>query len=211
VASLEELEARIAVLEDRVIAVPFAAAPITIGELTDVPAPGSPIASQWAQEVTRRSLHRFASIAARDAAYPAAGAGQGAQCVVAQIVYVSNGANWLPIPNYLMGVVVLGANVGNAAGQAALTVYTYGQFALLEGVVQVSIPMTADATMPIGTAPAGFRPVHISNGVARYVSVAGSVNQICPASIDTLGAITTVGGGQGANSQVAISIPFVTP
>jgi hypothetical protein len=32
----------------------MATPPITIGEFTDVPAPGSPVASQWCQEVSRR-------------------------------------------------------------------------------------------------------------------------------------------------------------
>lgn len=38
--------------------------PVVIGALTDVPAPGSAIASQWSQEVTLQSVHKFASIAA---------------------------------------------------------------------------------------------------------------------------------------------------
>jgi hypothetical protein len=207
--TIEELETRIAELEARIPAALAAVPPITIGELTDVPTPGAPIASQWAQEVTRRSLHRFASIAARDSAYPASSAGQGAECVVAQIVYVSNGANWIAVPNYLVGAVALGSNV--APGNPNLAVYVYGQFGLLEGAVQVTIPMTADATMPIGTAPVGFRPAHLTAGIARYVNVAGAVNQSCPASIDPNGVISTVGGGQATNSTVAISIPFVTP
>jgi hypothetical protein len=68
-ATLEELEARLAALEDRVGPAPRAVPPITIGELTDVPAPGSPIASQWTQEVSGRIFHRFATAAARNAAF----------------------------------------------------------------------------------------------------------------------------------------------
>jgi hypothetical protein len=41
--------------------------PITVGELTDVPTYDSPIASPWAQEVTRMVVHRFPNVAARDA------------------------------------------------------------------------------------------------------------------------------------------------
>jgi hypothetical protein len=44
-----------------------AAPPVTIGELADVPAPGSPIASAWSQEVTNRIVHRFATTAAMNA------------------------------------------------------------------------------------------------------------------------------------------------
>lgn len=45
---------------------PQANPPVIVGELTDVPAPGSPIASQWAQEVSNRVVQRFASKAALD-------------------------------------------------------------------------------------------------------------------------------------------------
>ena len=38
--------------------------PITVGELTDVPAPESPINAQYMQEVANRIVHRFASVAA---------------------------------------------------------------------------------------------------------------------------------------------------
>ena len=68
--------------------------PITIGELTDVPTYDSPIASPWAQEVTRRAAHRFASTGERDAKYPANTAGAGAICVAAGVFYISNGATW---------------------------------------------------------------------------------------------------------------------
>ena len=69
------LEERIAALEQRLAAVPLAAnPPVTIGELTDVPAPGSPIASQWAQEVSGRIIHRFGTVAAMNASNLGAGA-----------------------------------------------------------------------------------------------------------------------------------------
>lgn len=41
--------------------------PITIGELTDVPAPGSQLAANWAQEVSGRIVHRYANRSALDA------------------------------------------------------------------------------------------------------------------------------------------------
>lgn len=40
------------------------ASPITIGELTDVPAPNSPVNAQFHQEVANRIVHRFATDAA---------------------------------------------------------------------------------------------------------------------------------------------------
>jgi hypothetical protein len=100
--TIEDLEQRLAELEVRagIGVTPLAAnPPITIGELTDVPAPGSPIASAWTQEVTRRTMHRFATVAARDAAYPAAAAGAGALCITldtATVWVVNNAATWVP-------------------------------------------------------------------------------------------------------------------
>jgi hypothetical protein len=68
--TIDELETRLAELEARagIGVTPLAAnPPVTIGELTDVPAPGSPIASAWAQEVTNRIVHRFPTTAALNA------------------------------------------------------------------------------------------------------------------------------------------------
>jgi hypothetical protein len=100
-ASIDQLEARLAELEARAgIGVePLAAnPPITIGELVDVPAPGSPIASAWSQEVSARIVHRFATTAARDAAYPAAAAAAGAMCETAGgTLWLSSGSVWLPV------------------------------------------------------------------------------------------------------------------
>lgn len=39
----------------------------TIGEFTDVPEPGAPVASAWAQQATNQVVHRFANKAALDA------------------------------------------------------------------------------------------------------------------------------------------------
>jgi hypothetical protein len=101
-ATIEQLEERIAELEARagVGVQPLAAnPPITIGELNDVPAPGSPIASQWSQEVTRRAVHRFADVAQRDSLYAAASAGNGAICITLDtgtVWRVVSGA-WRPV------------------------------------------------------------------------------------------------------------------
>lgn len=69
--------------------------PITIGELTDVPTFDSPIASPWAQEVSRRVTHRFATTGERDTKYPPATAGTGAVCAVGAVMYISDGTRWI--------------------------------------------------------------------------------------------------------------------
>lgn len=63
-----ELEARIAELERRLGVEPAALVPpLTIGELTDVPAPGSQLAAAWAQEISSRIVQRFPTAAALQA------------------------------------------------------------------------------------------------------------------------------------------------
>lgn len=58
------LEARLEALEARLGVTPRAAAPpMTIGELTNVPVPGSQLAAQWAQDVSSRIVQRFPDIA----------------------------------------------------------------------------------------------------------------------------------------------------
>lgn len=59
--------------------------PITIGELTDVPAPGSQIAAQWTQEVSSRVVQRFPTKAALVA---------WAAPIGARAVQLDNGVEW---------------------------------------------------------------------------------------------------------------------
>lgn len=57
------IEQRLAALES-LLAPRAATPPITIGELTNVPAPGSAIAAQWAQDISSRVVQRFTTTAA---------------------------------------------------------------------------------------------------------------------------------------------------
>lgn len=66
-ATVDELAARLDALEARLIAPLAAVPPITIGELIDVPTPGSSIVSPWTQEVSNRIIHRFATTTAMNA------------------------------------------------------------------------------------------------------------------------------------------------
>jgi hypothetical protein len=109
--------------------------PIIIGELHDVPAADSPIASSWAQEASRRIVHRFVDATARDAAYPAGTAGVGAVCEAANVLYLSNGTTWLPIApqsavdaltasTRRMGCQVQGPSGSTGSGSLATLQYT---------------------------------------------------------------------------------------
>ena len=116
-ATLDELDARLAELEARIGPAPLAVPPVMIGELTDVPAPGSPIASQWAQETTNRIVHRFATKAALDAGWPAATAGNRALAATADgRIHQSNGTLWLPVAGSMPRVLLqtTSPNVANA-------------------------------------------------------------------------------------------------
>ena len=96
------IEQRLAALEQRLAPSPLALVPpITVGSLGNVPAPGSQIAAQWAQDVTGLGVHRFATATARDAVYPPAVAGNGATCITldTQTVWVSNGTTWQKLMN----------------------------------------------------------------------------------------------------------------
>jgi hypothetical protein len=70
--------------------------PIIVGELVDVPAPGSSVLSAFHVEVANRVVQRFATVTDRDTKWPAATAGKGAVAVVLSNlgVYVSDGAAW---------------------------------------------------------------------------------------------------------------------
>lgn len=69
--------------------------PIIVGELDNVPAPGSPIASAWAQDVSTRVLQRFANVAERNALYPAPP--DGAECVTLDTYtfWLSHAGAWI--------------------------------------------------------------------------------------------------------------------
>ena len=89
--------------------------PIVIGAFANVPAPGSPIRSDWAQQATRAVIHVFASIAARDAW---TGPPDGARCYVTanQRDYRRVGGVWESVPIVIAGQVTV---TGDASGNAS--------------------------------------------------------------------------------------------
>jgi hypothetical protein len=127
--------------------------PITIGELTDVPAPGSGISAAWAQEVSGRVRHRFANIAARDAQWPAATAGAGAQCVTLNDnrTYTSDGTIWrYPPGTVLANATAVGADANVGGGAVTQDVITVSQ------VFTVPVTVTVSAAGWYGFGGVGF-------------------------------------------------------
>lgn len=76
---------------------PIELPPITIGELTNVPRPESGIRAAWAQAVSSRIIHRFASFAAMTAS---TGLPTGTTCSVGEVYYqkVASGGYALTTP-----------------------------------------------------------------------------------------------------------------
>jgi len=156
--TIAELEARIAEIEARFDVAPLAAnPPVTIGELTDVPAPGSAILSAWTQEVTRRSMHRFATIAARDAAYPAAGAGDGAICYTADF-----GLMWTVIAG-----VWVAASPGRGRVAANVVTAAQGGFGTTPAAIATAVTYTFDGNRWVEI----FASVPISIGATATVGI----------------------------------------
>lgn len=104
----------------------MASSPITIGELANVPAPGAPVKSAWAQDVTGRIVHRFASMAERDSKWPAAVAGRGAMCVTFDfdIVWKVNLVSGTPVWQMLPGQEVTRASMSANVSVTATSVGT---------------------------------------------------------------------------------------
>lgn len=97
--------------------------PITIGELVDVPAPGSGVKSQWCQEITNRIHHRFATPAARLAAFtapnPVATKGQASYLTTGAATEGPewfNGVAWRRPWNMPWGIIASSTNVAGQAG-----------------------------------------------------------------------------------------------
>jgi hypothetical protein len=158
-----DFEARLAAIEARLGPAPQAVPPVTIGELTDVPAPGSPIASPWAQETTNRIMHRFVNVAERDAKWPAAVAGSGALCVTTGdgTVYVALAGLWnayaWPQSYPWIAPTMLNSWVAVAAGYL---LPGYRKIGVAAGdMIQVRGQIkSGSAAVAAFTLPAGYRP-----------------------------------------------------
>lgn len=182
--TVDELAARIAALEARLGPVPAAAVPpIRIGELTDVPTPGSPIASAWAQEVTNRIRHRFPNVANRDTNWPPGTAGAGALCMTmdTRTVWESTGTVWAPVVKALKVVGI--ANSGTSGGG-------------LMDLVTVPIGAVAVATTLVCTA-------HVNFGFGQTINAAPDVWSVATGAV-----LVQVGAPYQAPAGALIGVPM---
>jgi len=148
--------------------------PITIGELATVPAPGSGVTSAWAQQVSNRIVHRFATVAERDTKWPAATAGRGAMCVTNdpevlwRVILIGSTPTWIgdTVINATYTPVLTGMGVGNGLNTAE---YTFvgspaGGILNVDGKLQFG---AAGSVFPATAIGAGLPP-----GIAMLTNVA---------------------------------------
>lgn len=89
--------------------------PITVGALTNVPAPNDPIRSPWAQQASGYVVHPFASLAALNANWGSAPNGSIALALDTGIVYTRRAGVWRPPP---------GTVISNSAAQQGDIAFT---------------------------------------------------------------------------------------
>lgn len=116
--------------------------PVTIGEITTVPAPGSGVTSAYHQTVTNRVLHRFATAAAMTAAWPPATAGKGAHAYTldTNTMWVCDGAGWVRLsePLQTFTPTFVGVTLGNGTGT--------GSYHRSDGWLDLAIQLTFGST-----------------------------------------------------------------
>lgn len=134
--------------------------PIAIGELVDVPAPGSGVKSAWSQEVTNRIVHRFATAAARDAQWPAATAGRGAVCVTLdtdtpwQVALRAAVPTWVPFGSTPWVAPTFTNGWSDYAGGNQTARYRkIGDIVYIEGMIKGGTVGTSAFTLPVGYRP----------------------------------------------------------
>lgn len=110
---------------------------VTIGSLDNVPDPGAPIASPWAQEISGLVVHRFTSTTERDATWPSAP--NGAVCHVAGVGWQRRHAGaWGTFLDGTTPGLLPVQNAGSSArvrgGQTVVTTAANGVFTIPHGL-----------------------------------------------------------------------------
>lgn len=137
--------------------------PITVGELTDVPAPLSPVNAQFHQEVANRIVHRFASASAMNAW--AAAPGSLAFAADTNALYLRYGGAWWQVASQ-------GALNGTTA---AANASAQGMIARTQTAALVTISTTGADIAAVGWTADPSRWYRIVVDVPRIVS--GAVPQ----------------------------------
>jgi hypothetical protein len=139
----------------------MASPPITVGELSDVPAPLSPVNAQFHQEVANRITHRFASVAQMNAW----AAGNGSIAYVAPTLYLRQGGAWVPLAPQSA---VDAANTARANADATLQTNINNVANSAQG--QINALNAALATYPQGM---------LARSYAGFVDLSPSTQVVC--------------------------------
>jgi len=210
------VEERLAALEARAgIAGPLAVVPpITIGSLANVPAPGSQIAAQWAQDASAKVVHPFATTAA----LKAWAAPNGAFAVA-----LDNYVLWRRIANVwsqftpwtgsAVGIAVAGSvhdvpqplatvNIPSDPGPRVVAVSSFLKFDLYSGrSLRISLTVdggvVAEAVIPV-TNPLTVNTENMGWNIALAASnVVVPAGRVIPVTMSTTALVTGAAGDQG--------------
>lgn len=136
--------------------------PITIGSLNNVPAPGDPITSPWAQAITPLGVHRFASLSALNAQWATAPDGAMAVTVDNFATYIRRAGAWSRLFDAgFVGAVNFGTGQGscphNLGRLPVSAVVTIGQALNITAQVQgVTTSVITIRAITIAATPATF-------------------------------------------------------
>ncbi len=197
--------------------------PITVGALQNVPAPGDPITSPWAQQASGFVVHPFATIAAINAGWPAAPNGSVAIALDTAIIYVRRANLWRPIPN-----TVLFAGTAQGPNNPRTTTGIVDLVAIDGGTYPYPTTVAAVGMMyaGFGIGQTNFSGDMWANGPAGAVStsgstmsaIAGAYNSMplngvwtCAANVTTsaklrLNVLATAGGNVHNVSQINLTV-----
>lgn len=186
--------------------------PVTIGSLTDVPVPGDPVRSAWAQNVSRLPIHHFATVAALKAGWTSPPDGSFAYVTGDDALCVAKGGTWRWWRR----------DFGNVTGNAAWITYTAaataassttglavdGRTLTLRGTIVVATPGTSGNTA-MANMPAAYRSAQQLNLPSTiYTSITHALRMI----VQTNGDLQAFwAGAASAVGTIAINLSWQLP
>ena len=148
----------------------------TIGALTNVPNPGSPITSPWAQDVTRFARHQFATAASLLAQWPSAPNGSHAILLDTGARVERFGGQWTYVDP------VAGTQAGSISSANVATITVSWGVTFLAAPVAVATVVAGGNTDLIGCWSGGLSttggPMRVVQNTGANVTVSFTVNWV---------------------------------
>lgn len=171
---------------------------ITVGALTNVPAPNDPIRSPWAQQVSAYAVHPFASASALNTQWPAAPDGSMAVTTDTGIVWERRGGIWRPIPGQVLAEAEASGTQQNFTSAGLRDMY----FSALPTVPYPTI-VTANGVMwfgaGAGVVTAAADITRLNDGSSQPITGGLSAGMQCPAGYAPLPMVWSWTVAAGAN------------